>query len=112
MAADEEGYPTSAGTYLSAGLPRQSKHAWSCLIILSSERAFALDRPGRYNVASTGVVFMGASSANRRLAAILAADIAGYSRLVAEDEGSALSTLGTYRSAIADIVVEHGGRIF
>jgi adenylate cyclase len=55
---------------------------------------------------------MEASSTNRRLAAILAADIAGYSRLMAEDEKATLRTLGTYRAAIADLVTEHEGRIF
>jgi class 3 adenylate cyclase len=49
---------------------------------------------------------------SRRLAAILAADVVGYSRLVAEDEESTLRTLGVYRAAIADLVREHGGRIF
>src|SRR5262245_65943796 len=49
---------------------------------------------------------------NRRLAAILAADIVGYSRLIAEDEEGTLRTLGAYRAAIADLVREHGGRIF
>ena len=33
----------------------------------------------------------------RRLAAILAADIAGYSRLMADDEEATARTLGTYR---------------
>src|SRR5262245_32069415 len=49
---------------------------------------------------------------NRRLAAILAADVVGYSRLVAEDEEATLRMLGTYRAVIADLVREHGGRIF
>ena len=49
---------------------------------------------------------------SRRLAAILAADVVSYSRLVADDEEGTLRTLGTYRAAIADLVREHGGRIF
>ncbi|WP_186002942.1 adenylate/guanylate cyclase domain-containing protein [Mycobacterium sp. KBS0706] len=52
------------------------------------------------------------ASGSRRLAAILAADVVGYSRLVAEDEEGTLRTLGTYRAAISDLVREHGGRIF
>lgn len=48
----------------------------------------------------------------RRLVAILSADIVGYSRLVAEDEEGTLRTLGTYRTAISDLVREHNGRIF
>jgi TolB-like protein/class 3 adenylate cyclase len=52
------------------------------------------------------------SPVNRRLAAILAADVVGYSRLMAEDEEATLRTLNIYRAAIADLVAEHGGRIF
>jgi adenylate cyclase len=48
----------------------------------------------------------------RRLAAILAADIAGYSRLTAADEDGTLRTLVAYRATIGDIVEEHTGRIF
>lgn len=55
---------------------------------------------------------MEASSVDRRLAAILAADVVGYSRLMAEDEEATLRTLAVYRSAISELVAEHGGRIF
>ena len=48
----------------------------------------------------------------RRLAAILAADVAGYSRLMAEDEEATLRTLGAYRDTIANLVSEHSGRVF
>lgn len=48
----------------------------------------------------------------RKLAVILAADVAGYSRLVAADEEGALATLGTYFETISGLVAEHGGRIF
>ena len=48
----------------------------------------------------------------RRLAAILAADVVGYSRLVAADEEGTLRTLARYRATIADLVGEHAGRIF
>src|SRR5262245_32948514 len=48
----------------------------------------------------------------RRLAAILAADVVGYSRLMATDEEGTLRTLAAYRATIADLVAEHAGRIF
>ncbi|MCK3780739.1 tetratricopeptide repeat protein [Ensifer sesbaniae] len=48
----------------------------------------------------------------RKLAVILAADVAGYSRLVAADEEGALATLATYSATISSLVNEHGGRIF
>jgi TolB-like protein len=55
---------------------------------------------------------MDAPAVKRRLAAILAADVAGYSRLMAENEEETLRVLGAYRAAIADLVAEHDGRIF
>ncbi|MGP0060392.1 MAG: adenylate/guanylate cyclase domain-containing protein [Beijerinckiaceae bacterium] len=48
----------------------------------------------------------------RKIAAILAADIAEYSRLVAEDEEDALSRLGSYREVFEDFVGKAGGRVF
>ena len=49
---------------------------------------------------------------NRRLAAIVAADIAGYSRLIGEDEEGTLRALRSHRSELIDPLIEqHGGRI-
>ena len=48
----------------------------------------------------------------RRLAAILAADVAGYSRLMAADEEATLRTLNAYRRTISELISEHAGRIF
>jgi adenylate cyclase len=48
----------------------------------------------------------------RKIAAILAADIAGYSRLVAEDEEETLRRLASYRSVTDDFIAKAGGRIF
>lgn len=48
----------------------------------------------------------------RKLAVILAADVAGYSRMMAHNEEGTRATLTAYRATIADIVGEHGGRIF
>lgn len=55
---------------------------------------------------------MESEAVERRLATILSADVAGYSRLMAEDEERTLVTLGIYRGTIADLIDEHGGRIF
>ena len=49
---------------------------------------------------------------SRRLAAILAADVAGYSRLMAADEEGTLRTLAACRCTIGELIAEHGGRIF
>src|SRR5262245_9678219 len=48
----------------------------------------------------------------RKIAAILAADIAGYSRLVAEDEEETLRRLASYRAVIDDFIAKASGRIF
>ena len=55
---------------------------------------------------------MAVVEANRRLAVILAADIVGYSRLMALDEDGTVQTLATYQEVIAALVAEHAGRIF
>ncbi len=52
------------------------------------------------------------SPSNRRLVAILAADIAGYSRLVGLDEEGTIAALQAIRAEVIDVVIErHGGRI-
>jgi TolB-like protein/class 3 adenylate cyclase len=51
-------------------------------------------------------------SATRRLAAILAADMAGYSRLIGADEPGTLERLRTIRSELIDpSIAAHNGRI-
>ena len=48
----------------------------------------------------------------RRLAAILAADVAGYSRLIGADEGGTLERLKALRRELLDPkIAEHHGRI-
>jgi TolB-like protein/class 3 adenylate cyclase/Flp pilus assembly protein TadD len=48
----------------------------------------------------------------RRLAAILAADVVGYSRLMEADEEATARTLSTYREIIEGLVASHHGRVF
>jgi class 3 adenylate cyclase len=48
----------------------------------------------------------------RKIAAIMAADVAGYSKLVAEDEEETLRRLASYRAVIDDFIAKAGGRIF
>src|SRR5216683_8272378 len=51
-------------------------------------------------------------ASTRRLAAILAADVAGYSRLMGADEEGTLARLNAHRRALFDPkIAEHGGRI-
>ena len=48
----------------------------------------------------------------RRLAAILAADVVGSSRLVEADEETTLATLNTYRQGMDGLVASHRDRVF
>lgn len=48
----------------------------------------------------------------RKIAAILAADVVGYSRLMAEDEEETMRRLVSYRSVFYDFVTRSDGRIF
>jgi len=53
-----------------------------------------------------------AESVNRRLAAVLAADVAGYSRLMGRDEEGTLARLKAVRKALIDpTIAKHRGRI-
>ncbi len=55
---------------------------------------------------------MAEARAERRLAAILAADVAGYSRLMGVDEEGTLAALKAYRRELIDPkIAEHRGRI-
>ena len=50
-------------------------------------------------------------TATRRLAAILAADVVGYSRLMGADEAGTARAVREHRDAAARIVASHGGRL-
>lgn len=56
---------------------------------------------------------MAEAPTNRRLAAILAADVVGYSRMMAGDEAGTLAALKRHREAVFDPAVAlHNGRVF
>ncbi len=48
----------------------------------------------------------------RKLAAILAADVVGYSRLMEADEEVTVRTLSSHREIIEGLVASHHGRVF
>ena len=48
----------------------------------------------------------------RRLATILAADVVGYSKLMAQDEEATVRTLRSHRDIIDRLIARHEGRIF
>ena len=55
---------------------------------------------------------MAVDRVQRRMAAILAADVVGYSRLMGKDEEATLATLKAYREVIDGLIAHHAGRVF
>src|SRR5215475_1150825 len=51
------------------------------------------------------------AKAPRRLAAILAADIAGYSALMGADEADTVRSLKEHQAVVLPMIKEHGGRV-
>jgi adenylate cyclase len=47
----------------------------------------------------------------RKLAAILSADVEGYSRLMGEDEEATVRTLTAYREVFTTLIQQHNGRV-
>jgi adenylate cyclase len=54
---------------------------------------------------------MNPSPVARKLAAILSADVKGYSRLMGEDEIATVRTLTAYREVLATLIQQHRGRV-
>ncbi len=54
---------------------------------------------------------MESHSVERKLAAILSADVKGYSRLMGEDEVTTIRTLTAYREVMATQIHQHRGRV-
>jgi adenylate cyclase len=48
---------------------------------------------------------------HRKLTAILSADVAGYSRLMQDDEAATVRTLQSYKAITSDLVKQHRGRV-
>ena len=54
---------------------------------------------------------MAPKDVERRLAAILSADVKGYSRLIREDEEATVRTLTAYREVMASLIQQRRGRV-
>jgi adenylate cyclase len=48
---------------------------------------------------------------NRKISAIWSADVAGYSRLMGDDEEQTVQTLTQYRDIMSDLIEQHRGRV-
>ena len=87
---------------------------WSALL---PERCLRFNRQSaclnnKIRFAAPRVTQMAEQRAERRLAAILAGDVAGYSRLMGTDEEDTLTRLNTHRREFLDPkIAEHRGRI-
>ena len=58
-----------------------------------------------------GVFSMAQPGVSRKLAALLSADVEGYSRLMEEDETGTIQTLTTYRGLMTALVEQYRGRV-
>lgn len=54
---------------------------------------------------------MGTEKFRRKLAAIISADVEGYSLLMGDDEDATIRTLTTYREAITNLIQQYRGRL-
>ena len=55
---------------------------------------------------------MSMDKVTRKLTTIMAADVAGYSRLMGADEEATARTFKIYRQAIDKLIAKHRGRVF
>ena len=54
---------------------------------------------------------MADNKTQRKLTAILSADVKGYSKLMGDDDESTVTTITAYRKIISDLVDKHQGRV-
>jgi adenylate cyclase len=54
---------------------------------------------------------MTAQEVNRKLAAILSADVKGYSRLLGEDELGTIRTFNAHKELMSGLIHQHRGRV-
>src|SRR5258706_3242216 len=86
-------------------------YAASALYTTLASLSGALWRIRRASFPSRGCV-LSSEPVERRLTAILAADVAGYSRLIGADEEGTLAQLKAFRKTLVDpTIAKHRGRI-
>ena len=115
------------GSFIRAKLARPARHRTRFCAFARSSRSGApasVDRKGaarqlRADLSTVGVTpplkdyrIMAAPRAERRLTAVLVADVVGYSRLMERDEAGTLARLKDLRKALVEpLVAEYRGRI-
>jgi adenylate cyclase len=67
--------------------------------------------PSPCQPSNQGGIGMEPKGFHRKLTAILSADVAGYSRLMQDDEGKTVTTLESYKQAFFDLIKQHRGRV-
>jgi class 3 adenylate cyclase/pimeloyl-ACP methyl ester carboxylesterase len=81
----------------------QSRITWALITVNADAMSKDHSVPGK--------AMAGEPSINRRLAAILAADIAGYSRLMGEDEEATVRALKSHQAVVLPLVSRYGGHV-
>jgi adenylate cyclase len=59
----------------------------------------------------SGNEFMNTQDFKRKLTAVASADVAGYSRLMGEDEAATVKTLEAYKRVMFALIKQHRGRV-
>jgi len=54
---------------------------------------------------------MAENQTQRKLTAILSADVKGYSKLMGDDDESTVTTITTYRKIVSEYIDKHQGRV-
>src|SRR3954447_11030189 len=71
-----------------------------------------LPRRGQSSISSKSLAsLLELRNMERRLAAIVCADVAGYSRMMGTDEAGTHAAFKAHRSAVHPVILNHGGRI-
>ena len=58
-----------------------------------------------------GGILMGDEGFERKLTAVLSADVAGYSRLMSEDDEATIRTLNGHRNMMTSLIPKYQGRV-
>lgn len=79
--------------------------------MVSAGRRVYIHRDSGQPIAYRGIIQLGAREMERRLSAIVCADVAGYSRMMGADEAGTHAAFKAHRSAVYPVILNHGGRL-